>query len=315
MRLSLYHDELWAERNFYRFDNPGKAQVRVTNNDRFVVNLTSKNEELLFRTLFRYTLSIQRPMIADKKIKRTSKLRLDRYIFERGLAQSREQGQALILAGQVLVNGQKKEKAGTLVAVDSDIRILGEQMPYVSRGGLKLEAALREFSIDVTGMTALDVGASTGGFTDCLLQHGATKVYAVDVGYGQMAWKIRQDPRVVVIERVNIRELDHALVKEWIDVVVIDVSFISLEKVIPPVIRFLKPGAAIVALIKPQFEVGKGQVGKGGIVRDEATRDKAVARVRMFVQDQGFEVKGILPSPITGQDGNVEYLLHAIRAM
>jgi 23S rRNA (cytidine1920-2'-O)/16S rRNA (cytidine1409-2'-O)-methyltransferase len=244
-----------------------------------------------------------------------NKLRLDRLLVERSMVESRERGQALILAGQVLVNGQKKDKAGTLVADSAEIRILGEQMPYVSRGGLKLEAALREFSIDVTGMTALDVGASTGGFTDCLLQHGVTKVYSVDVGYGQMAWKIRQDPRVVVIERVNIRELDPALVKEWIDVVVIDVSFISLEKVIPPVIRFLKPRAAIVALIKPQFEVGKGQVGKGGIVRDEATRDKAVARVRMFVQDKGFEVKGILQSPITGQDGNVEYLLHAIRAM
>jgi 23S rRNA (cytidine1920-2'-O)/16S rRNA (cytidine1409-2'-O)-methyltransferase len=252
-------------------------------------------------------------MIADNKIKRTGKLRLDRYLFERGLVQSRERGQALILAGQVLVNGQKKDKAGTLVADDADIRILGEQVPYVSRGGLKLEAALREFSVDVIGATALDVGASTGGFTDCLLQHGATKVHAVDVGYGQMAWKIRQDPRVVIIERTNIREMAAELISEKIDVAVIDVSFISLEKVIPPILRFLKPGASIVALIKPQFEVGKGQVGKGGIVRDEAARDEAVARVRMFVQDQGFEVKGIIPSPITGQDGNVEYLLHAIR--
>ena len=251
-------------------------------------------------------------MIADNKIKRTSKLRLDRYLFERGLVQSREQGQALILAGQVLVNGQKKDKAGTLVADDADIRILGEQMPYVSRGGLKLEAALREFSIDVTGTTALDAGASTGGFTDCLLQHGAKKVYAVDVGYGQMAWKIRQDPRVVVIERTNVRDIDPALVPEKVDIIVIDVSFISLEKVIPSVLRFLKPEAGIVALIKPQFEVGKGQVGKGGIVRDEAARNTAVEKVRTAFQSAGLDVQGIIPSPITGQDGNVEYLIYAV---
>jgi 23S rRNA (cytidine1920-2'-O)/16S rRNA (cytidine1409-2'-O)-methyltransferase len=251
-------------------------------------------------------------MIADNKIKRTSKLRLDRYLFERGLVQSREQGQALILAGQVLVNGQKKDKAGTLVADDADIRILGEQMPYVSRGGLKLEKALHEFKVDVKEATALDVGASTGGFTDCLLQHGAKKVYAVDVGYGQMAWKIRQDPRVVVIERTNVRDIDPALVPEKVDIIVIDASFISLEKVIPPILRFLKPGAAIVALIKPQFEVGKGQVGKGGIVRDEAARNTAVEKVRTAFQSAGLDVQGIILSPITGQDGNVEYLIYAV---
>jgi 23S rRNA (cytidine1920-2'-O)/16S rRNA (cytidine1409-2'-O)-methyltransferase len=251
-------------------------------------------------------------MIADNKIKRTSKIRLDRYLFERGLVKSREQGQALILAGQVLVNGQKKDKAGTLVADDADIRILGEQMPYVSRGGLKLEAALREFSIDVTSTTALDVGASTGGFTDCLLQHGATKVYAVDVGYGQMAWKIRQDPRVVMIERTNIREMAEDLISEKIDVAVIDVSFISLEKVIPSVTPFLKAGGGIIALIKPQFEVGKGQVGKGGIVRDQTARNTAVEKVRTAFQCDGLDVQGIIPSPITGQDGNVEYLIYAV---
>jgi len=253
-------------------------------------------------------------MIADNKIKRTSKLRLDRCLFERGLVQSREQGQALILAGQVLVNGQKKDKAGSLVPADAELRILGEQMPYVSRGGLKLEAALREFSIDVMDTTALDVGASTGGFTDCLLQHGAKKVYAVDVGYGQMAWKIRQDPRVVVIERVNIRGMDPTLVPETVDIAVIDVSFISLEKVVPIVLQFLKPGASIAALIKPQFEVGKGQVGKGGIVRDEAARATAVEKVRTMFRNAGLEVRGIIPSPITGQDGNVEYLIHAVNS-
>jgi 23S rRNA (cytidine1920-2'-O)/16S rRNA (cytidine1409-2'-O)-methyltransferase len=249
----------------------------------------------------------------EKPTDKIAKMRLDRLLTERNLAESRERGQALIIAGQVLVNGQKVDKAGTLVRADADVRILGEQMPYVSRGGLKLEKALAEFTIDVKDKTALDAGASTGGFTDCLLQHGAKKVYSVDVGYGQMAWKIRQDPRVVVIERVNLREMDPSLVPERIDIIVIDVSFISLEKVIPSLMRFLRPGGEIVALIKPQFEVGKGQVGKGGIVRDEAARDEAVERVRRFVQEQGLEVRGIIPSPITGQDGNVEYLMHAIR--
>lgn len=239
-------------------------------------------------------------------------MRLDRLLVDRGLVESRERG-ALILAGQVLVNGQKQDKAGALVPQDADIRILGEVLPYVSRGGLKLEAALREFKIDVTGKTALDVGASTGGFTDCLLQHAARKVYAVDVGYGQIAWKIRQDKRVVVIERTNIRDIDPFLIPEPVDIVVIDVSFISLKKVIPAVIQLLKPDAELIALIKPQFEVGRDQVGKGGIVRDEAARIAAVDRVRKFITGLGFEVKGVIPSPITGQDGNVEFLIHAVR--
>lgn len=246
-------------------------------------------------------------------MKKTSKLRLDRLLVERGIAESRERGHALILSGQVLVDGQKVEKAGSLVPEGADIRILGEQMPYVSRGGLKLEAALREFMIDVTGTTALDVGASTGGFTDCLLQHGARKVYAVDVGYGQMAWKLRQDPRVVLIERTNIREITPSHIPEPIDISVIDVSFISLEKVIPSILRFLKPDSGIIALIKPQFEVGKEQVGKGGIVRDEAARTAAVERLAAFIRDLGLAVKGVIPSPITGQDGNVEYLIYAVR--
>jgi 23S rRNA (cytidine1920-2'-O)/16S rRNA (cytidine1409-2'-O)-methyltransferase len=239
------------------------------------------------------------------------KLRLDRLLVERGLVESRERGQAIIIAGQVLVNGQKVEKSGSLVPADADIRVLGEQMPYVSRGGLKLEKALHEFKVDVKEKICLDVGASTGGFTDCLLQHGAKKVYSVDVGYGQMAWKIRQDPRVVVIERTNIREMDAALIPEKIDIVVIDVSFISLEKVIPSVSRFLNSGAGFIALIKPQFEVGKEQVGKGGIVRDEAAREASKDRIVAFVSERGFEVKGVIRSPITGRDGNVEYLMHA----
>jgi 23S rRNA (cytidine1920-2'-O)/16S rRNA (cytidine1409-2'-O)-methyltransferase len=249
-------------------------------------------------------------MMEQKKIK-TQKLRLDLLLAERGLAESREKAQATIFAGQVLVNGQKQEKAGALVPEDAEIRILGETPRYVGRGGLKLEAALKEFQVPVEGQIALDVGASTGGFTDCLLQHGIQKVYAVDVGYGQIAWKLRQDPRVMVIERVNIRDMAPSLVPEPVDVAVIDVSFISLEKVIPSVLNFLKPHAAIIALIKPQFEVGRGQVGKGGIVRDEAARRTAVKKVADFIRGLGLEVKGIIPSPITGQDGNVEYLMDA----
>lgn len=241
------------------------------------------------------------------------KVRLDRMLADRGLIESREKAQALIIAGQVLVNGQKVEKAGAQISENADIRILGEQMRYVGRGGLKLEAALKEFSIDAQGAAALDVGASTGGFTDCLLQHGAVKVYAVDVGYGQLAWKLRQDPRVVLIERTNIREIAPSLIPEPVDIAVVDVSFISLEKAVPSVIRFLKPGAVLIALIKPQFEVGKGQVGKGGIVRDETARSKAVEKVTMFISRLGLDVKGVVPSPITGQEGNVEYLLCAVR--
>jgi 23S rRNA (cytidine1920-2'-O)/16S rRNA (cytidine1409-2'-O)-methyltransferase len=268
-----------------------------------------------------HVLFHQRPIIAiiprekfytmmDGKRK---KIRIDRLLVERGLVESRERGQALILAGQVLVNGSKLEKAGALVPEDAEVRLLGEPLPYVSRGGLKLEGALRAFDLSVAGLVAIDVGASTGGFTDCLLHHGARKVYAVDVGYGQLAWKIRQDPRVVVVERTNIREMDPSLIPEPVDLAVIDVSFISLEKVVPAVMRFLKPGARLVALVKPQFEVGRGQVGKGGIVRDDAARTAAVERVRNFVAGLGFVVSGVIPSPITGQDGNQEFLLVAAR--
>ena len=247
----------------------------------------------------------------DKK--KVVKIRLDRLLVARGFVESRERGHALILAGQVLVNGQKQDKAGALVPEDAGIRILGEVLPYVSRGGLKLEGALKGFKISVEGKTALDVGASTGGFTDCLLQHGAEKVYAVDVGYGQLAWKLRQDPRVITIERVNIRDIASSLIPEPIDIAVIDVSFISLEKVIPSILKFLKPDSEIIALIKPQFEVGREQVGKGGIVRDEAARSAAVDRVKDFIRGSGFEVEGVIPSPITGQDGNVEFLIHGVR--
>lgn len=251
-------------------------------------------------------------MSEDKKQK-AGKIRIDRLLVDRGLVESRERGQALILAGQILVNGQKQDKAGSLVPEDAELRILGEVLPYVSRGGLKLAAALKEFGLSAHGKVALDVGASTGGFTDCLLQHCAKKVYAVDVGYGQIAWKIRQDPRVVTIERVNIRAIEPSRVPEPVDIAVIDVSFISLEKVIPSILQFLRPGAELVALIKPQFEVGREQVGKGGIVRDETARNTAVIRITEFIGSLGFEVKGVIPSPITGQDGNVEFLVYAVK--
>jgi 23S rRNA (cytidine1920-2'-O)/16S rRNA (cytidine1409-2'-O)-methyltransferase len=249
--------------------------------------------------------------MTEQRKNKAKKLRLDVLLAERGLAESRAKAQAIIFAGQVLVNGQKQDKSGTSVPEDAEIRILGEMLRYVGRGGLKLEAALKEFSVPVHGKIALDVGASTGGFTDCLLQHGSQKVYAVDVGYGQLAWKLRQDPRVVVIERVNIRDMAPTLIPESVDVAVIDVSFISLEKIIPSVLNFLKPEAAIIALIKPQFEVGKDQVGKGGIVRDETARTMAVKKIEDFIRALGIEVKGIIPSPITGQEGNVEYLICA----
>jgi 23S rRNA (cytidine1920-2'-O)/16S rRNA (cytidine1409-2'-O)-methyltransferase len=248
----------------------------------------------------------------DKHVhKKIGKIRLDRLLVERGLVESRERAQARIIAGHVLVNEQKQNKSGALVPEDAEIRILGEQLPYVSRGGLKLESALKEFKVSVAGKTALDVGASTGGFTDCLLQHGCEKVYAVDVGYGQMAWKLRQDPRVVVIERTNIRTIEPSLIPGPVAIVVIDASFISLEKVIPSIMQFLGTESELIALIKPQFEVGRAQVGKGGIVRDETARAAAVKTISDFIRSIGLDVKGVIPSPIQGQDGNVEYLLYA----
>ncbi len=251
--------------------------------------------------------------MAGKEEKRKKKIRIDQLLLERALAVSRERAQSLIFAGQVLVAGRKIDKAGMLVPDDAEIRILGEALRFVGRGGLKLEHALSEFHIAVGGKTAIDIGASTGGFTDCLLQKGCRKVYAVDVGYGQLAWKLRQDPRVVVIERTNIRDMDASLIPEPVDLAVIDVSFISLEKVIPSILRFLKPASEIVALVKPQFEVGKELVGKGGIVRDEAARTASVDRIAEFLRGLGFDIRGVSPSPITGQDGNVEYLLFATR--
>ena len=207
------------------------------------------------------------------------KVRLDKMLFEKGLIESREKAKALILEGNVLVNGIVTDKAGTLVKSD-DVFKIADRMPYVSRGGLKLRHALEEFHIEVNGKTALDAGASTGGFTDCLLQYGATRVYAVDVGYGQFHWKLRNDERVVLLERTNIRYLEKNKIQDKIDIAVIDVSFISLLKVIPKIIEFLKTSGKIIALIKPQFEAGKKDVGKGGIVKDDKKRLETVETIK-----------------------------------
>lgn len=225
---------------------------------------------------------------------------------------SRERARALIMEGKVYVNDFPAAKAGAMVDAGAHIELRGEDMPYVSRGGLKLEAAIRHFNISINDKIAMDVGASTGGFTDCLLQHGAKRVYCVDVGYGQLAWKLRQDSRVVPVERANIRYLERDRIPDAVDIAVIDVSFISLAKVAPRVIEFLKPGGEIVALIKPQFEVGKGEVDKGGIVRDESKRSKAVEAVKAQLEALGLKSAGIIQSPVQGQKGNVEFLIYCI---
>lgn len=240
------------------------------------------------------------------------KQRLDKILVERGFAQSRERAQALILEGKVFVNGMPQAKAGTIVAHDVKIEVKGDDIRYVSRGGLKLEGAMKYFQLDFSGKTALDIGASTGGFTDCMLQHGLHKSYCVDVGYGQLAWKLQTDTRVVLMDRTNIRHLERSAIPDEIDIIVIDVSFISLEKVVPPALIFLKPGGELVALIKPQFEVGRGEVGKGGIVKDAEKRQAAVDRVRQSLESFGLETVGIIESPILGQKGNVEYLFYGI---
>ncbi len=240
----------------------------------------------------------------------SEKIRLDLLLVERGLTPSRERARALILAGHVLVNGTPVSKVGALVPTESAVILKSPDQPYVSRGGLKLAAALSSFNIDVTGQVALDVGASTGGFTDCLLQHGAARVYCVDVGYGQLAWRLRQDPRVIVLERTNIRYLPREAIPEEMDLAVADVSFISLKLVLPQILQFLRPDGLIIALVKPQFEVGKGQVGKGGVVRDPQQQQQVVAEIQKFAQGLGLAAEGVIPSPILGPKGNQEYLLY-----
>lgn len=233
--------------------------------------------------------------------------RLDRLLLERGLIQSREQARRLIMAGEVSVNGQVPVKPSTMVSGEEDIAIK-RRPPFVSRAGLKLAAALDRFDIQVEGLVALDVGASTGGFTDCLLQRGAARVYAVDVGYGQLAWKLRQDKRVIVMERINARYLES--LPEAIDVATFDVSFISLELVIPPAVELLKPQASIVALIKPQFEAGRRQVGKGGVVKDRSVHRGVLLRFILWAKNQGLSFHGLMVSPVRGPAGNVEFPVH-----
>jgi len=237
------------------------------------------------------------------------KPRLDRLLVERGLAASREKAQALIMAGEVLVDGQKAEKPGQAVAVECRLEVLARP-PFVSRGGLKLDAALDCFAISVSGRICLDIGASTGGFTDCLLQRGAARVHAVDVGSGQLDWKIRNDPRVVVHEKLNARYLCGEDIGEPVSLAVYDVSFISVTLILPAAAPLLQPGGEMVILVKPQFEVGKGQVGKGGIVREPELQEAACRRVSEAARQLGFET-GIMESPILGAEGNREFLLYA----
>ena len=240
------------------------------------------------------------------------KQRLDQALVERGLAESRTQAQALILAGLVFSGERRLDKAGDQVAADTAIEVRGKPHPWVSRGGLKLVGGLDTFGFDPTGRTAIDVGASTGGFTDVLLTRGAAHVFAVDVGHGQLHWKLRNDPRVTVLERTNARRLDATQVPRPVGAVVCDASFIGLETVLPAALNLAAPGAFCVALIKPQFEVGKGRVGKGGIVRDPALHAEVCDRIGAWLAARpGWSVRGIIPSPIEGPDGNVEFLIGA----
>jgi len=238
------------------------------------------------------------------------RVRADLALVEQGLAPSREKARALILAGEVLAGDRPIVKAGDLVDEGAELRLRSAPMPYVSRGGVKLAHALDTFAVDVRGAVALDVGASTGGFTDCLLQRGAARVYCVDVGQGQLAWKVASDARVRVLDRVNIRLARPDLLPERVDLAVVDVSFISLRLVLAPLAPLLKPGAPAIALVKPQFEVGRADVGKGGIVRDEAARARALEEVRAAAVAAGYTAAGDTVSPITGGKGNVELLLY-----
>jgi 23S rRNA (cytidine1920-2'-O)/16S rRNA (cytidine1409-2'-O)-methyltransferase len=232
-------------------------------------------------------------------------------LVSRGLAESRTRAQALIMAGAVFSGERKIAKAGEMLADDSALDVRGKDHPWVSRGGIKLDHGLTHFDFDVSGAVALDVGSSTGGFTDVLLSRGAAKVYAVDVGTNQLAWKLRQDPRVIVHEQTNARALDASIIPEAVDVVVCDASFIGLAKVLEAPLRLAKMGAKLVALIKPQFEAGREEVGKGGVVRDPAVHERVGAEAKAWVESQGWSVLGITPSPITGPEGNVEFLLGA----
>jgi 23S rRNA (cytidine1920-2'-O)/16S rRNA (cytidine1409-2'-O)-methyltransferase len=240
----------------------------------------------------------------------TRKERFDKLLVEKGMVQSRERARALIMEGKVTVDGQTLEKPGLQVKVDAHLQIRGEDMPFVSRGGLKLEAALKAFGVDPEGKVVIDVGASTGGFTDCVLQKGAKKVYAIDVGYGQLAWKLQKDPRVVNLERRNIRYLKREEVAEEADLILVDTSFISIEKFLPHLLGFLKEGGDLLCLIKPQFEVGRGEVDKGGVVKDPALHQKVIDRISQFSQGLGLKGREVIESPLLGPKGNREFFIH-----
>lgn len=244
--------------------------------------------------------------------KRPTKERLDLLLVQRGLVESREQARRLIMAGEVMVSGERRDKPGERVAVDAELQVRAP-MPYVSRGGFKLAAALDAFAVAVEGAVAVDVGASTGGFTDCLLQRGARRVYAIDVGYGQLAWKLQSDARVVVIDRTNVRHLTALPDGVLADLAVIDASFISLALVLPATLRLLQPAAEVVALIKPQFEAGKDDVGKGGVVRDVRVHRRVLEETAALAQALDLGVAGLIPSPIRGPAGNVEFLIWLVR--
>lgn len=243
-----------------------------------------------------------------------SKKRLDQLMFDRSLAESREKAKALIMEGIVYVNGVKENKPGTQINDDCVIQIKGNMLPYVSRGGLKLEKALKIFDVDPSGKKCIDCGASTGGFTDVLLQNGAEIVYAVDVGYGQLAWKLRNDPRVVNLERTNVRYIDHTIIPDIIDIAVIDASFISLKLLLPAVSAILKDEADLICLIKPQFEAGRDKVGKKGVVKDRETHKEVIRQIVEFAPSVGLYPCKLDYSPIKGPEGNIEYLCHMKKA-
>jgi len=243
------------------------------------------------------------------------KQRLDVLLVEKGFYPTREKAQAAIMAGLIMVGEKKIDKAGTKVEIKSPIRVLGDFCPYVSRGGLKLAKAITAFNLVLQDKVFLDIGASTGGFTDCSLQNGAAKVYAIDVGYGQLAWSLRQDPRVVNLERTNIRYLTTEKLGEKAEIATIDVSFISLDKVLPAVKELLTEQGEIVALVKPQFEAGRGKVGKKGVVKDPATHLEVLKNVVSFAQGIGFVVRGLTFSPIRGPEGNIEFLLYLSKGL
>ena len=242
------------------------------------------------------------------------KKRLDILVTERGLAESREKAKALIMAGDVYVDQQKADKPGDLYPEEATIEVRGKGLKYVSRGGLKLEKAMAEFPISLSGLVCMDVGASTGGFTDCMLQNGAKKVYAVDVGYGQLAWSLRTDPRVVNLERTNARYLSQEQVPEPIDFFSVDVSFISLSLILPAVRPLLSENARAVCLIKPQFEAGREKVGKKGVVRDPAVHQEVIEKILSFALENGYSVLGLTFSPVKGPEGNIEYLAYLQRS-